>query len=80
MCVCVCVCVCVSCSMVFDSMILWTIDCQTLLSMEFSRQEFWSGLSFPLPGNPPNPRIEPRSPELQTDSLLSQLLGKLRLL
>ena len=80
MCVCVCVCVCVSCSMVFDSAILWTIDCQTLLSMEFSRQEFWSGLSFPFPGNPPNSGIEPRSPAVQTDSLLSQLLGKLRLL
>ena len=80
MCVCVCVCVCVTCSVVFDSVILWTIYCQTLLSMEFSRQEYWSGLSFPFPGNPPKPGIKPGSPALQADSLLSQPLGKLRLL
>ena len=73
-------CVCVSCSEVFDSVILWTIDCQTLLSMEFSRQEYWSGLSFSFPGNPPNPGIEPGTPALQADSLLSRPLGKLGLL
>ena len=37
--------------------------------MEFSRQEYWSGLPFPSPGNVPNPGIKPRSPTLQADSL-----------
>ena len=36
-------------------------------SMGFSRQEYWSGLPFPSPGDLPNPRIEPVSPALQTD-------------
>ena len=40
--------------------------------MGFSRQEYWSGLPFPSPGNLPNPGIEPRSPTLQADSLLSE--------
>ena len=47
----------------------WTVACQSLLSMEFSRQEHWSGLPFSAPGDPPNPGIEPRSPALQVDSL-----------
>ena len=42
------------------------------LYMEFSRQEYWSGLSFPSPGDLPNPGIEPRSPALQADALLSR--------
>ena len=42
------------------------------LSMEFSRQEYWSGLPFPSPGNLPDPGIKPRSPALQVDSLLSE--------
>ena len=46
--------------------------CQTLLSMEFSRQEYWSGLPFPSPGDPPNPGMEPGSPTLQADSLPSE--------
>ena len=37
----------------------------------FSRQEYWSGLLFPSPGDLPNPGIEPRSPALQANSLLS---------
>ena len=41
---------------------LWTIVCQAPLSMEFSRQEYWSGLPFPSPGDLPDPGIEPRSP------------------
>jgi len=45
--------------------------------MEFSRQEYWSGLPFPSPGDLPNPAIEPESPTLQADSLLSELPGKL---
>ena len=48
----------------------WTIARQTPLSMEFSRQEYWSGLPFFSPGDLPNPRIEPRSPELQVDSTI----------
>ena len=42
------------------SAILWTLARQTLLSMEFSRQEYWSGLPFP-PGDLPDPGIEPMS-------------------
>ena len=38
--------------------------------MGFSKQEYWSGLSFPLPGDLPKPEIEPRSPALQVDSFL----------
>ena len=45
-------------------------------SMEFSRQEYWSGLPFPSPGNLPDPGIEPRSPSLQTDVLPSEPPGK----
>ena len=48
--------------------------------MGFSRQEYWSGLPFPSPGDVPDPGIEPGSPALQTDSLLSEPLGKLLLL
>ena len=44
---------------------------------EFSRQEYWSGLPFSSPGDLPDPGIEPRSPTLQTDSLLSEPPGKL---
>ena len=44
--------------------------------MGFSRQEYWSGLPFPSPGDPPNPGIEPGSPALQADSLLTELSGK----
>ena len=47
-----------------------TVVCQAPLSMEFSGQEYWSGLPFPPPGVLPNPGIEPRSPLLQADSLL----------
>ena len=54
----------------------WTIACQVLLSMEFSRQEYWSGLPFPSPGNLPDPEIEPRSPALQEDSLQSEPPGE----
>ena len=46
------------------------------LSMEFSKQEYWSGLPFPSPGDLPDPGMEPRSPTLQADSLLSELPGK----
>ena len=55
---------------------LWTIACQAPLPMGFFRQEYWSGLPFPSPGDLPDPRTEPRSPPLQEDSLLSELWGK----
>ena len=42
----------------------WTVAYQPLLSMEFSRQEYWSGLPFPSPGDLPDPGIEPRFPAL----------------
>ena len=42
---------------------------QAPLSTEFSKQEYWSGLPFPSPGDLPKPRIEPTSPALQADSL-----------
>ena len=44
--------------------------------MEFSRQEYWSGLPFPSPGDLPNPGIEPESPALQADALPSEPPGK----
>ena len=47
----------------------WTIACQAPLPMGFSRQEYWSGLPFPSPGDLPNPGIEAGSPALQADSL-----------
>ena len=53
----------------------WTVACQVPLSMRFSRQEYWSGLPFPSPGDLPDPGTEPRSPALQTDSLLNELQG-----
>ena len=40
----------------------WTVAHQALMSMEFSRQEYWNGLSFPPPGDLPNPGSEPKSP------------------
>ena len=42
----------------------WTVANQAYLSMGFSRQEYWSGVPFPSPGDLPNPRIQPRSPTL----------------
>ena len=53
-----------------------TVAHQAPLSMEFSRQEYWSGLPFSSPGDLPNPGIEPRSPILQADRLPSELPGK----
>ena len=44
--------------------------------MGFSRQEYWSGLPFPSPGDLPDPGIEPRSPALQADALISEPPGK----
>ena len=44
--------------------------------MEFPRQEYWSGLPFPSPGDLPNPGIKPRSPAMQAGSLPTDLQGK----
>ena len=52
------------------------IACQSPPSMGFSRQEYWSGLPFPSPGDLPNPGIEPGSLSLQADLLLSEAPGK----
>ena len=56
----------------------WTVAHQAPPSMGFSRQESWSGLPFPSPGNLPDPGIEPRSPALQADPLTSEPPGKPR--
>ena len=53
----------------------WTIAHQTPQSMEFSRQEYWSGLPFPSPGDLPSPGFEPGSPALQVDALPSEPSG-----
>ena len=53
--------------------ILWAVSCQAPLSMGFSRQEYWSGLPFPSPGDLPDPGIEPGSPALQADDLPTEL-------
>ena len=55
---------------------LWTVARQAPPSMKFSRQEYWSGLPFPSPGDLPDPRIEPTSPALQADSLPPEPPGK----
>ena len=55
----------------------WTEAYQAPLSVEFSRQEYWSGLPFPSPGDLPDPGIAPASPALQADSLPLCHLGSL---
>ena len=55
-----------------------TVACQAPLSTGFSRQEYWSGLPLPSPGDLPDAGIEPGSPALQTDSLPNDLRGKPR--
>ena len=54
----------------------WTVAHQVPLSIGFSRQEYWSGLPCPLPGDLPNPGIKPRSPILQANSLPPEPPGK----
>ena len=66
-----------SCILLFAT--AWTVACQVLLSMEFSRQEYWYGLLCSPPGDLPNPGIKPispGSPALQMDSLPSEPPGK----
>ena len=55
----------------------WTVAYQATPSMRFSRQECWSGLPFPSPGDLPDPGIKPGSPALQADALPSEPPGKL---
>ena len=54
----------------------WDVAHQAPLSMEFSRQEYWSGFSFPPAGNLPNPRIEPKSPTSAGGFLTTEPPGK----
>ena len=85
-CVCVCVCVCAraracvrACMCVCDSLSFvtpWTVVHQSPLSMEFSKQEYWSGLPIPYREDLPDPGIEPESPALQMVSLLSEPWGE----
>ena len=63
-----------SCVRLFETP--WTVAYQAPPSMGFSRQECWSGLPFPSPGDLPNPGIEPGSPALQADALPSEPPGK----
>ena len=55
----------------------WTVAEQALLSVEFSRPEYWSGWLFPSPEDLPNPGIKPRSPAFQADALTSEPPRKL---
>ena len=79
-CVYVCVCVCVkvkvkslSCVSLFA--VPWTVAYQAPPSMGFSRQEYWSGLPFPSPGDLPNSGIKPWSPTSQADASTSEPPG-----
>ena len=54
----------------------WTAAYQAPTSMGFSRQEYWSGLPFPSPGDLPNSGIEPRSPTFQAEALTSEPPGQ----
>ena len=54
----------------------WTVACQAPLFMGFPRQEYWSGVPFPSPGDLPDPRMELVAPALQVDSLPSEPPGK----
>ena len=53
----------------------WAVAYQAPLSVGFSRQEYWSGLPFPSPGDLPDPGIKPRSPVLQAEALPSEPQG-----
>ena len=72
-----CVCPVIQLSQLFAT--LWTVGCQAPLSMEFSTQEYWSGLPFPTPGDLPDPGIEPASlasPALADRFFTTALPGK----
>ena len=57
-----------SCSVMSDSVTPWIVAHQAPMSMGFSKQEYWSGLPFPPPGDLPDPGIEPVSPAMEADS------------
>ena len=61
-----------------DSANPWTVAHQAPLSIRFSRQEYWSVLPFPFPGDLPHPEIESRSPVLQANSLPTELPEQFR--
>ena len=64
-------------SVMSDSFVTpWTVAHQDPLSVGFSRQEYWSELLFPSPGNLPDPGIKPKPSALQADSLSSEAPGK----
>ena len=58
-----------ACSVILDFVAPWTVACKAPLSMQFSREEYWSG--FPTPRDLPDPGMEPRSPSFQADALTS---------
>ena len=58
-------------SVLSDSATPWAVAYQASQSIRFSKQEYWSGLSFPSPGDLPDPGMEPGSPALQADTLPS---------
>jgi len=58
----------------------WTIAHKALLSMGFPRQEYWSGLPFPSPGDLPDPGIKPMPPALAGGFFTTEPLGKVRFL
>ena len=64
-----------SCSVLSNSVTPWTVAHKAPLSVGFSRQEYWRGLPFPMPGDLPNPGIVPRSSTLQAGALPSEPPG-----
>ena len=72
----VCVCVCELLSHVQLFATPWTVAYQAPLSMVFSRQEYWSGLPFPSPGDLPQPGIKPSSPALASGFFTTEPPGK----
>ena len=72
----ICICILKSLSHVRLFVTPWTVVYQAPQSMEFSRQEYWSGLPFPSPEDLPNSGIEPGFPALQADALLSEPPGE----
>ena len=74
--ICICIIYCCLVSKSFYSLRPWNLAHQAPLSMVFSRQEYWSGLPFPLPGDLLDPGMEPKSSTLQVDSSPLSHLGK----
>ena len=66
-------------SRVLPFVTLWTVACQVSLSMEFPRQEYWSGLPFPSLGDLPYPGVEPMSPTLVGKFFTTEPPGKCKI-